>query len=154
MPRCRLLLGQVKGIAIALGIVKVCWDSKSCDRRLTAKSKRDFFNGGWWLTFSGRDHPTRPTPYLYFFCQCLPQKRRHRLKKNRSSRSLAFIYIIFFLFSPVASANTFYKRQTQNTSIWPEAITKMAKLQSQLILIEVFVVSVWRHIETVQKIDR
>lgn len=99
-----LLLGQVKGIAIALGIVKVC---QCCDSKLQLpRNQARFFN--WWLMV-GRDyhyHPL-PPPHPSILAQVsLSQKRRHRLwhrlKRHtdnpKSEASLPYFYVFFFFF--------------------------------------------------------
>lgn len=144
-----LLLGQVKGIAIALGIVKVC---QCCDSKLQLpRNQARFFN--WWLMV-GRDcHHPLPPPHPSILAQVsLSQKRRHRLwhrlKRHtdnpKSEASLPYFYVFFFFFFvAVASIDSLLQ---SNKSIWPEAITKMAKLQSQLsVCVCVLVVVAWRH---------
>jgi len=53
-------LGQVKGIAIALGIVKVC---QSCDSKLQLPRKQARFFNGWLM--AGRDDPPQSETPIY-----------------------------------------------------------------------------------------
>lgn len=125
-----LLLGQVKGIAIALGIVKVC---QCCDSKLQLpRNQARFFN--WWLMV-GRDyHHPLPPPHPSILAQVsLSQKRRHRLwhrlKRHtdnpKSEASLPYFYVFFFyifllrwlpLIPFYKATNRFDRKQLQK---WP-----------------------------------